>query len=166
MPQLTDKISKHLTYQDVVRSEFATRNGLRNDPTPAELENAKYVAATIYDRVKDKFPQAGCYSFFRSDLVNMGVGGAPNSFHRFAAAIDIDSLGDVVNRDIFRYVMDELAYTELIWEYGTLHQPAWVHAGALKGDSRKYILHLYYNTKGEKKRDLLTPAEARKRFLL
>lgn len=162
----TDKISKYLTYADLVRSEFAIRNGIKNEPNEIELANARYIAEEVYDHVKEKFPEAGCYSFYRCQKVNAGVGGSPYSFHPFAAAIDIDSLANKVNKAIFKYIMQELPYTELIWEYGTTTCPEWVHVGLLKGDKRKYILHLWTDEHGVKHRDTLSTEEATKRFNL
>ncbi len=158
---LTEKISKYLTIGDAIKSETAIRKGIDNSMNEAQLLNAKYIATRVYDPIKDRFPNAGCYSFFRSKLLNAAVGGSDASFHSFAGALDIDTLGNVDNREIFKWVLDgNVPFNELIHEYGTLGAPEWVHIGLLPGYTTKMIIHIYYNSKGEKVRDVLTKEQA------
>lgn len=161
----TDKISRYLTVADAIRSETAIRHGIDNSMDAAQLENAKYFAVNVFDPIKDKFPNALCTSFFRSAEVNKMVGGSPSSFHSYAGAVDIDSLGNADNKAIFKYVIDgNVPFSECIWEYGTITSPDWVHVGLLKGYATYgKIIHIYYLGK-EKKRDVLTKEEAYKRF--
>ena len=164
---LTDKISKYLTIGDAIKSETAIRKGIDNSMNEAQLINAKNIAVKVYDPIKDKFPNAGCYSFFRSKDLNDAVGGSPNSFHSFAGALDIDTLGNVDNKAIFKWVLDGgVPFNELIWEYGTLAAPDWVHVGLLPGYTTKNILHIYNDAKGVKHRDVLTKEQAYKLFNL
>ncbi len=163
---LTDKISKHLIYHDVIKSETAVRKNIDNSCPEALLPNAIYWATNVYDPIKDKFPNAGVYSFFRSKRLNSAVGGSLASYHSYAGAGDIDSPGNLNNRDIFKYVIDDnVPYNEVIWEFGDLNQPDWVHVGLLKGYTIKKIIHMYYQ--GDKKiREVLTKEQAYNRFKL
>lgn len=162
-----DKISKYLTINDAIKSEMAIRRGLDNSMNADQLENAKYIASKVYDPIKDKFPNAGCYSFFRSKALNDAVGGSPNSFHSFAGALDIDTLGNVDNKAIFKWVLEgNVPFSELIWEYGSLIQPEWVHVGLLPGYTSRLILHIYNDQTGKKHRDIITKEQAIQRFSL
>lgn len=162
---LSDKISKYLTVGDAIKSETAIRRGIDNSMNEAQLINAKNIATKVYDPIKDKFPNAGCYSFFRSKPLNDAVGGSPSSFHSFAGALDIDTLGNVDNRAIFKWVLDgNVPFNELIWEYGNNQQPEWVHVGLLPGYTTKVILHIYNDQTGKKHRDPLTVEQAIQRF--
>jgi len=164
---LTDKISKYLTVADAIKSETAIRKGIDNSMNETELSNAKYIATKVFDPIKDKFPNAGCYSFFRSAPLNKAVGGSPNSFHSFAGALDIDTLGNVDNKAIFKFCIDGwIPANEIIWEFGNLNQPDWVHIGLLPGYTMKKILHIYHDAKGVKHRDLLTKEQAYKLYNL
>lgn len=158
------KISKYLTVADAIRSETAIRHGIDNSMNAAQLENAKYFATNVFDPIKDKFPNALCTSFFRSEAVNKLVGGSPSSFHSYAGAIDIDSIGNANNKEIFKWAIDgNVPANEILWEFGTITAPDWVHVGLLKGYTTHNIIHIYYLGK-EKKRDVLTKEEAYKRF--
>lgn len=162
---LSDKISKYLTVADAIKSETAIRKGIDNSMNEAQLVNAKYIATKVFDPIKDKFPNAGCYSFFRSKALNDAVGGSPSSFHSFAGALDIDTLGNVNNREIFKWVMDgNVPFNELIWEYGTNQAAEWVHVGLLPGYTTNVILHIYNDHTGKKHRDPLTKEQAIERF--
>lgn len=160
----SDKISKYLTVGDAIRSETAIMHGIDNSMNDAQLANAKYFATNVFDPIKDKFPNALCTSFFRSAEVNKMVGGSPSSFHSYAGAIDIDTFGDKDNKAIFKFAIDgNVPANEIIWEFGDMSHPNWVHIGLLKGYTTHKIIHLYYIGK-EKMRDVLTKEEAYKRF--
>src|SRR5262245_41053123 len=127
---LNEPISKHLVYGDVIKSETAIRKNLDNTLPLNLLANAKNIAVQVFDVIKEMFSRAGCYSFFRGLLLNKEVGGSPGSFHCYAGALDIDTPGNVDNRAIFKFVLDGgVPFNELIWEYGTLERPEWVHVG-------------------------------------
>lgn len=159
------KISRYLTIADAIKSETAIRNGIDNSMNPDQLVNARHIATNVYDPIKDMFPNAGCYSFFRSKSLNDAVGGSPNSFHSFAGALDIDTLGNADNREIFKWVMDgNVPHNELIWEFGNNQRPEWVHVGLLPGYTTNIIIHIYNDQTGKRCRDVLTKEQAMQRF--
>lgn len=161
-------ISKYLTVADAIKSETAIRAKppIDNSMNEIQLKAAKYIATKVFDPIKDKFPNAGCYSFFRSYALNKAVGGSQNSFHSYAGALDIDTLGNVDNKAIFKFCLDGgVPFNQLIWEYGTLDCPEWVHVGLLEGDRRHDIKRIYTEDK-EVHNDLLTKEEAIKLFNL
>jgi zinc D-Ala-D-Ala carboxypeptidase len=161
-----DKISKYLTVGDAIKSETAIRRVIDNSMTEYQLAFAKYVAIKVFDPIKDKFPRAGCYSFFRSEALNKAVGGSKNSFHSFAAAIDIDTLGNVDNRAIFKFVIDGgVPFSQVIWEFGDLRTPEWVHVGLIQGDQRHDIKRIYTDADGTHNQ-LLTKEQAYEIFKL
>jgi len=163
---VTDKISKYLTVGDAIKSETAIRRGIDNSMNEVQLGNAKHFATKVYDPIKDKFPNALSTSFFRCPKVNKLVGGSDASFHCYAGADDIDSFENKDNKAIFKWVLDgNVPFNELIWEYGTLERPEWVHVGLLPGYTTKNILHIY-NIGKVKHRDVLTKDQAYKLFHL
>jgi hypothetical protein len=163
----TEKISKHLTIGDAIKSETAIRKGIDNSIPPALLVNAKNIAVKVFDPIKDKFPSAGAYSFFRSKALNLAVGGSQNSFHSFAGALDIDTPGNEFNRAIFKWVLEgNVPFSELIWEFGDLNAPDWVHVGYLEGYPQGKILHIWNDPKTGKQRQVLTKEQAIAKFKL
>jgi len=55
-------------------------------------------------------------------------------------AIDIQGANGVTNAEIYRYVRDNMNFDQLIWEFGTSKEPAWVHVSLKKVGNRKQTL--------------------------
>jgi zinc D-Ala-D-Ala carboxypeptidase len=141
MKSLHTKLSKNLTLIELVKSPTATRHGIPNMPNDEQYENLVYLAKGIFQPVRDHF---GCPIFissgFRSEKLNKKIGGAKYSHHRLGCAIDMDQDGKgtgISNADVFHFIKNNLDYTQLIWEFGTDENPAWVHASLVKGQEKK-----------------------------
>lgn len=140
-------ISEHISYKEAVRSITAIRNHIDNRPSKQQLENMHKIADYVFEPLREGL---GGYpiiigSFFRCKELNTLIGGATNSQHMAlrGAAIDLDN--DNVkegpdNAAIFNYILDNLDFDQLIWEYGTDHKPDWVHVSFNKGSNRKQVL--------------------------
>jgi zinc D-Ala-D-Ala carboxypeptidase len=57
-----------------------------------------------------------------------------------AMDLDADVFGKVTNAQIFHYIKDNLEFDQLIWEFGTDDNPAWVHVSLSKNNNRNQIL--------------------------
>lgn len=57
--------------------------------------------------------------------------------------LDADVYGGVTNAQIFHYIKDNLEFDQLIWEFGTEDEPAWVHVSLSKRNNRNQILRAY-----------------------
>jgi zinc D-Ala-D-Ala carboxypeptidase len=82
-------------------------------------------------------------SFFRSAQVNKAVGGSMTSQHCKGEAIDIDCdvYGNGTNKEVFEYIKNHLPFDQLIWEFGTDENPAWVHVSLRRDNkNRKQVL--------------------------
>jgi hypothetical protein len=82
-------------------------------------------------------------SGYRSKELNTAIGGSLTSQHCQGEAIDIDmdGAGTISNADVFNYIKDELNFDQLIWEFGDLKNPDWVHVSyESTGKQRKQIL--------------------------
>ena len=77
-------------------------------------------------------------SFFRCEELNKAIGGSTKSQHCQGRAIDIDDVyGSVSNAFMYYYIKDNLDFDQLIWEFGTDHNPDWVHVSYVDGDSNR-----------------------------
>jgi len=138
-----DKISQHVTWYEGVHSETATRKNIKNIPNYTELANMKLVANKIFEPVRNHF---GCpiaiTSFFRCQKLNTVLGGSRTSQHKIGQAIDMNGnrLGKVTNSEIFNYILDNLDFDQLIWEYGTDKEPDWVHVSYKQKGNRNKVL--------------------------
>jgi hypothetical protein len=146
------QLSKNLALAEVTRSETAKRKGISNMPTPEHIENFKLLAEKVFQPIRDHFGvPIRISSGYRSAALNKAIGGAgktvngvyiPASQHCTGEAIDIDMDGtSVTNAAIFNYIKDNLAFDQLIWEFGTDTNPDWVHVSyESTGKQRKQIL--------------------------
>ena len=58
-------------------------------------------------------------------------------------AMDIQGINGVTNAEIYRYIRDNMNFDQLIWEFGTSKEPAWVHVSfKANGVNRKQILKI------------------------
>jgi hypothetical protein len=130
-----NKISKHISYAEGVKSKTASRLGIDNTPDEDQLEAMGVVARKVFEPVRVEYnTPIAVTSFFRSKSLNEAIGGSNTSQHCTGEAIDIDAhiYGGVTNKEIFDYIKDNLVYDQLIWEFGTDDEPDWIHVSYSK----------------------------------
>lgn len=141
------KVSKYLTLADTIAygtsisGNGAKRRSIKNEPNTTELENIKAVAINIYDPLREHF-QKSIYieSFYRGAIYNKAIGGAKYSQHRLGQAVDLDDdLGGITTSEIFYYIVNNLEFDQIIWEFGDGVNPGWVHVSYNKAKNRKRI---------------------------
>lgn len=138
------QLSKNLTLAEMVRSESAKRAGINNTPTKPHLDNMVKLANNVFQPIRDYFKvPIHISSGYRSAALNASIKGASkNSQHSLGEAIDIDMDGTkVTNKEVFDYIKNNINFDQLIWEFGTDDNPAWVHVSyRTSGSQRKQIL--------------------------
>ncbi|MGK2864904.1 MAG: D-Ala-D-Ala carboxypeptidase family metallohydrolase [Chitinophagaceae bacterium] len=143
MKRLENNISPHISYEEATKNRIATIRGIDNTPDLNTLERMKLVANKVFEPLREGLGvPLGISSFYRSPALNKALGGAKESSHVLGEAIDIDAdmLGLVDNKQIFNYIKDNLKFDQLIWEFGSNAQPAWVHVSYRKKNNRNQIL--------------------------
>lgn len=138
------QLSKNLSLAEMIRSESAKRAGINNMPTKEHLESMKVLAEKIFQPIRDYFKRPiHLSSGYRSKALNASIKGASkNSQHALGQALDLDMDGtEITNKQVFDYIKENLEFDQLIWEFGTDNNPAWVHVSFnSKGRQRKQIL--------------------------
>ncbi len=138
------QLSKNLSLAEMVRSESAKRMGLTNMPTDLHLANMKKLANNIFQPIREHFNvPIRISSGYRSEELNKKMKGtSKTSQHCKGEAMDIDMDGTAVsNAKIFHWIKDNLAFDQLIWEFGTDKNPDWVHVSYnANGSQRKQVL--------------------------
>ena len=109
----------------------------------------KLLAENIFEKVREHF-DTPIYisSFFRSSKLNTKLKGSSTSQHcaNVGAAMDIDAdvYKGVTNSDIFNYILENLNFDQLIWEFGNDENPDWVHISYVSDIlNRKEVLKAY-----------------------
>ena len=146
---MKDNISKHITYDEATVSSKAKELKINNDPNSKQLVNMKLLAENIFEKVREHF-DTPIYisSFFRSSKLNTKIKGSSTSQHcaNVGAAMDIDAdvYKGVTNSEIFNYILENLNFDQLIWEFGDDENPAWVHVSYVSDLlNRKEVLKAY-----------------------
>ena len=139
-------VSKNISYKEATHSTTAKRLGIDNTPNAEQFSNMIYVAENVFQPIREHF-NTPIYisSFFRSEALNKAIRGSSSSTHMKGEAMDLDAdvYGGVTNADIFNYIKDNLEFDQLIWEFGTDEEPAWVHVSLSKRTNRNQILKAY-----------------------
>ena len=139
-------VSKNITYKEATHSTTAKRLGIDNTPNAEQFSNMVYVAENVFQPLREHFgTPIYVSSFFRSEGLNSAIRGSSNSTHMKGEAMDLDAdvYGGVTNAQIFNYIKDNLEFDQLIWEFGTDDNPAWVHVSLSKRNNRNQILRAY-----------------------
>ena len=146
---MKDNISEHITYEEATASSKAKELKINNDPNSKQLTNMKLLAENIFEKVREHF-DTPIYisSFFRSSKLNTKLKGSSTSQHcaNVGAAMDIDSdvYKGVTNSEIFNYILENLNFDQLIWEFGNDENPDWVHVSYVSDLlNRKEVLKAY-----------------------
>ena len=137
-------ISKYITFEEATTSQTATRLGIDNAPNNEQLLAMQIIGIRVFDVVRKHFKTPiRVSSFFRNEATNRAVKGSKTSQHVKGQAIDMQGTGKLTNKMIFDYIKDNLDFDQLIWEFGTKENPAWVHVSYnSKEKNRKQILYI------------------------
>ena len=134
------KISKHISYNQAIKSDTAIRLGIDNTPSASAVEAMTLLCEKVIDPLYEVFPSMTFNSFFRSSKLNTAIGGSATSQHVRGEAIDLDSKDNAFNKAIFDYIVKNLDFDQVIYEYGNDEQPDWVHVSFKKTGNRKQVL--------------------------
>lgn len=137
------KVTEHVSYKEVIKSNTATRRGIENIPSGEQMENIKLLCENVFEPLREHVGgPIAINSLFRSVDLNRAIGGSSTSQHCAVngAAMDIDdTYGIMSNADMFEFIK-KIDFDQLIWEYGDDENPDWVHVSYKKNGNRKQIL--------------------------
>ena len=148
-----EKISKHISYEEGVRSITALRLGLNNDPSDDHLQNMKLLSEKIFEPLRTYVGgPIRINSFYRGPELNKAIGGSRKSQHCHGQAMDIDdTYGVMSNSTMFNWIQDHCDFDQLIWEFGDENNPAWVHVSYVDPGSNRNSCLQAYREKGKTK---------------
>jgi len=137
------RISPHISYAEAVKSQTAVRRGIDNTPSADHLKNMEQVALVCFEPLRAVWGRPiAITSFYRCPALNRAIKGSKYSQHCKGEAIDLDGdvYGKPTNVEIFYWLKDNVAFDQLIWEFGTTTSPAWVHVSHRKDNNRRQVL--------------------------
>jgi len=129
------RLTTNFTLDELTRTRFSVDN------TPGKKEEAalQLLAEKVLQPARDALGPIEVTSGFRSVSVNTLVHGARNSHHLKGMAADLQ-MPDGNHKRLFDYIRTHLVYTQLIWEFGSLDQPQWVHVSYDPADLKMQVL--------------------------
>ena len=124
-----EKISKHISYKEGIKSNTAMRLNIDNSPEEYHLGNMNAVAINVFEPLREWVNgPIKINSFYRSVALNKAIGGSSRSQHCEGKAMDIDdTFRYKTNAEMYKYIKENLSFDQMIWEFGTDKNPDWVH---------------------------------------
>jgi zinc D-Ala-D-Ala carboxypeptidase len=126
---LREKLSPHFSLYELTRSDVASRLGIQNVPSESDVESMKLLCNEVLEEVRSNYgipfsPSSG----YRSESLNVAIGGSPSSQHCLGQAVDFEIPG-ISNLEVASFISSNLRFDQLILEY---YEPSvtgsgWVH---------------------------------------
>lgn len=139
------QLSKNFSLAELTESQTGRRHNIKEQFNPPQevITNLKELCEKVLQPIRDKVGAIKVSSGYRSPQVNKIVGGATSSQHMTGEAVDISGI-NISNAELFKAIKDSnLPYDQLIWEYGTKSNPAWVHVSYTSNrKARKQVLYI------------------------
>ena len=133
-------ITEHFSMKELTNSQTAIKNGIPNIPKdPQVVANLTLLCEKVLEPLREgmKCP-IRISSGYRSPELNKLIGGAKASQHNIGEAVDIDL--DDKNAELFSYIVNNLDFDQIIWEFGDDTNPDWVHVSYKAHGNRKQLL--------------------------
>ena len=134
-----EKISKHVSYKEGIKSNTAMRLNIDNSPGEYHLGNMNAVAINVFEPLR-KWVNGPIKinSFYRSVALNKAIGGSSRSQHCEGRAMDIDdTFRYKTNAEMYEYIKENLSFDQMIWEFGTDKNPDWVHVSYVSEEQNR-----------------------------
>ena len=134
------KLSDNFTLAEMVRSQTARRLNIDNTPDEHQIEFMRELCVHVLQPIRNEFGPVRITSGLRVPELNRAIGGSSSSQHCAlnGAAADID-FGDA-NKPVFDWIVNNIVFDQLIWEFGDDKNPDWIHVSYNYGKNRGQIL--------------------------
>ena len=142
------QLSPNFHLDELIASEYAVRNNIRNDPLPRALANLQRLCNDILEPLRAQIGKAIIVtSGYRSHALNKAIGGSetPPSEHCDGRAADIIIPGMKVMDVCLEVIRLNLPFNQCINEFGR-----WTHVSinAINEDPRRQLLTAKKDTEG------------------
>lgn len=142
----TEKISENISYKEATYSQTASKLKIKNVPTESHIKTMKVTAEKVFQPLREWAEHPiRINSFYRSADLCEAIKSSRNSQHTKGQAIDLTTMGEKTNAELFNYIKDNLDFDQLIWEFGSDDEPKWIHVSYVsKKANRKRVLRAKY----------------------
>ena len=130
---------KYFTIDELTKSATARRYGMDNVPSEQHKKNLIALVENVLDPVREAMGEPIIVnSAYRNERLNALIGGARLSQHCYGEAADIQTSGDRHNKELFKKIIEQGEFDQLIWEFGNDSNPDWVHVSYRSKDSNRH----------------------------
>ena len=131
----------YFTIKEMCASDTAKRYNIDNTPSEEAKENLQNLIDVVLDPCREEYGNPiTVNSGYRSRRLNAEVGGEDTSDHLTGEAADITGGSVEENRKIFRILVKNGKFDQIIWEKGG----QWVHV-SWRGDASRHIMLEFKN---------------------
>jgi len=142
----TENISEHISFKEATYSQTASKLKIKNVPTESHIKTMQVTAEKVFQPLREWAEHPiRINSFYRSADLCEAIKSSRTSQHTKGQAIDLSTMGEKTNADLFNYIKDNLDFDQLIWEFGSDDEPKWIHVSYVsKKANRNRILRAKY----------------------
>jgi hypothetical protein len=133
-------LTENFKLHEMTDSLTAKKRGIDNTPYDEKvINNLKDLCENVLEPLRAIIKKPIIISSgYRSGQLNSYIGGAISSQHVSGQAADI-SMG-MNNAEVFKAIVENIEFDQLIWEFGSNENPEWVHVSFSSTHNRKQIL--------------------------
>lgn len=132
-------LSQHFTLAEMTFSPTAIKKGIDNNPNAQAVRNLTALCEKVLEPLRAYIGSSiKISSGYRCEVLNSLIGGAKSSQHKFGQAVDIDLKEKCA--EAFHWIIENLDYDQIIWEFGNDKQPDWIHVSFSTKGNRKNSL--------------------------
>jgi hypothetical protein len=144
--KVSKNISENISFKEATFSNTAKRLKIKNQPSEAHIKNMKIIAEKCFQPLREWCGHPiRINSMYRCGELCEAIGSSKNSQHTKGQAIDMSSLGEKTNGELFEWIKENLDFDQLIWEFGNDESPKWIHISYVnKKSNRNRILRAKY----------------------
>ena len=145
-------LSKNVSMKEGVYSITAKRLGLNNTPTEDHIKNMELLCEKVFEPLRAHVNgPIKINSFYRGPELNKAIGGSSKSQHCNGQAMDIDDKYSYMsNADMYEYIKNNLNFDQMIWEFGTIANPDWIHVSYVSAEVNRNRCLKAYKDKNNK----------------
>ena len=142
----TENISEHISFKEATYSQTASKLKIKNVPTESHIKTMQVTAEKVFQPLREWAEHPiRINSFYRSADLCEAIKSSRTSQHTKGQAIDLSTMGEKTNAELFNYIKDNLDFDQLIWEFGSDNEPKWIHVSYVnKKANRNRILRAKY----------------------
>lgn len=120
------QLSPHFRLFEFVISETAERRGIDNTPTDQIVARLRTLCQQILEPARVALGPLHINSGYRSAALNAAIGGSSTSAHMLGYAADVVPFS-TTKLAFAKWVKAHGAFDQIILEFGTIAEPAWIH---------------------------------------